>query len=148
MKNAPAKRIYVFCGSMARFRLLAPLTLSCAVLGMMPASAGGYVDNCGTLHHLNYAPHCVDQFGLCGAYGGEVVDLGNIYAATHYRDPRDIISMYSGPRPVTGELLLQLVDKIIAYKDSGKPLSGGHVERIYEDCIAGTLDFLDNDGLQ
>jgi hypothetical protein len=41
-----------------------------------------------------------------------------------------------------------LVNKIIAYKDSGKPLSGAHVERMYEDCIGGTLDFLDNDGLQ
>ncbi len=131
-----------------RFRLLAPLIFSYAVLGMAPASAGDYVDNCGTRQHMNLAPHCLDQLKLCALYGGEVVNLGIIYATTHDRDPRDIISMYSGPRPVTGELLQQLVDKIIAYKDSGKPLAAGDVERMYEDCIAGTLDFLDNDGLQ
>ena len=142
----------MFCGSTTRFRLLAPLAFICGVLGVMPASAGDYVDNCGTLHHLNYAPHCVDQFQLCAAYGEEVANLGAIYAATHYQDPRDIVSMLpsmmrSTP-PVSGELLGQLVNKIIAYKDSGKSLSGGHVKRIYEDCIGGTLDFLDNEGLQ
>jgi hypothetical protein len=141
----------MFCGSTTRFRLLAPLTFICAVLGVMPASAGDYVDNCGTEQHKNYAPHCVDQFQLCAAYGEEVVNICNIYATDHYRDPRDIGSMLASMRsqqPVAGELLGQLVDKIIAYKDSGKSLSGGHVKRIYEDCIGGTLDFLDNEGLQ
>ena len=85
-----------------RLRLLAPLIFSCAVLGITPASAGDYVDNCGTRQHMNYAPHCVDQFQLCAAYGEEVVNIGNIYAAYHYRDPRDIVSTFLDALPATG----------------------------------------------
>ena len=127
-----------------RFRLLAPLTFSCAVLGVTPASAES-LDNCGTLEHPQSSPHCYRQEQQCYDYGYQVTLLAAI--ANRHKDPRDIIALYSGPQPIIGDALRQLVDSILAYKSNGK--SADDIQRrIYGDCIAGTLDFLDNDGLQ
>jgi hypothetical protein len=127
-----------------RFRLLAPLIFSYAVLGMMPASAGS-LDNCGTLQHPQSSPHCARQEQQCYDYGYQVALLAAL--ANNHKDPRDIIALYSGPQPIIGDALRQLVDSIIAYKSNGKSTDNTQ-GRIYGDCIGGTLDFLDNDGLQ
>jgi hypothetical protein len=134
----------MFCGPTTRFRLLAPLTFICAVLGVMPASAGS-LDNCGTLQHPQSSPHCVRQEQQCYDYGSQVALLAAL--ANLYKDPRDIIAEDSGPQPIIGDALRQLVDNIIAYKSNGKSTDNTQ-GRIYGDCIAGTLDFLDNEGLQ
>ena len=138
------KQIYMFCRSTARSRLLAPLAFSCAVLGMTTASAGS-LDNCGTLEHPQSSPHCSVQEQQCYDYSGQVALLASI--GNHFSDPRDIIATYRGPQPIVGDDLRQLVDNIIAYKNKGKSTNDIQ-RRIYGDCIAGTLDFLDNDGLQ
>ena len=73
-----------------------------------------------------------------------------------YSDPRDIVASLPDGEPNTvdlsflGQGLTQLIDNIAGYKYKEDLIwdHGPYQARISSDCIAGTLDFFDNDGSQ
>ena len=130
----------------------APLifALACAIgcaIGATPALAGS-LDNCGTLEswaNQNWvnqtSPHCRRQMTFCFSYLAEVRHIALFKGAPYnYSDPRDIAVMLdeNPPQVLDTNALAQLIANV---PKTAQTIFWG---RIVDDCLTGTLDFIDN----
>ena len=142
--------------------LLSSLVLGFA-LSVTPVHANS-LDNCGSRANPQQSPHCELQIELCFAYGFVTSVIANY--SKHYSDNRDIEASLPAPigsRPddmelfnreivvlhFVGDRLPDLIATIRISKYVDNLIQNSHPSAqvtVIDDCIAGTVDFLDNDG--
>jgi hypothetical protein len=139
--------------AIALFVIAASIRASTAVVS--PASAG--LDHCPSIDNFGpqTSPHCVQQREFCVDWS--MTPFYMITEAKRFDDPRDLIAdmslssifgdasaMLSGMGP---QAAYTIASNVIAWSKARHYIwKGNIISKVRDDCIAGTIDFLDNDG--
>jgi hypothetical protein len=125
-------------------------------LFVRPASAGN-LDHCPSIDKFGpqTTPHCVQQREFCVAWSMVPIDM--LFEAKRFEDPRDVIAdlfngtVFADAAAVVSSMEPQqantIATNVIAWAKAHHYTWKGNIgATVRDDCIAGTIDFLDNDG--
>ena len=133
----------------------AAASILASTLVVSPALAGS-LDHCPPLPFgPDATPHCVQQENFCVDWA--LVPYAMIFEAKRFDDPRDVIAdlfngtVFADAASVVSRMEPQqaytIATNVIAWsKAHHYTWKGNIVSKVRDDCIAGTIDFLDNDG--
>jgi hypothetical protein len=131
------------------------------ILGLTPVvwpAFAGNLDHCPPLPFgPDATPHCVQQVDFC--VDSAMTPYYLVVEAKRFDDPRDLIADISLSGRVFGDAATMLsalgaeraheiAMNVIAWSKAHQTWKGNIITQVRDDCIAGTLDFLDNHGLR
>ncbi len=143
---------------MRKFLLLA-LSVFIVISSAGSASAGS-LKHCTGISDPHITPSCYQQYVFCNDWPIVPGRLVMFQIGRSYRDPDDLIAAVhrlDGMQFETAGAILSglgveraniLATNVIAWVSKGHHPKDSFDQRVRADCVAGTLDFLDNEGVE